>query len=186
MDIFKNIFHWLVSAFGGGSKSSAVVTNNIIVNGASASSENTRDSTVAQEMHCDIEYMKTHTDILFIDNEKFQIVKTIKEAGWKNTHWLNGATLKNTDNERIVAADIIFVDIVGVAPTLFRDEGLGLIVSLKEKYPRKIVILYSSQGSHDIHHRAFDMIDDKMRKESRAGIFLNKIDKYAKKVCYSK
>lgn len=183
MEAIRKVFKWLFEVLLGGDQSTATVTNNInIGSGAAVSAEISNQPEKANEPNYDVGFLKAHTNILFIDDEKFQITKTIQEAGWKNTYWLNGKTLKNTDTERIRQADIIFVDIVGVASSLFEDEGLGLIVCLKKRYPSKVVILYSSESRHNIHHEAFDLIDDKMKKETRAGVFLTKIEKYAKKV----
>lgn len=183
MGAISKFFKWLFEVLLGGSQSTTTVNNNInIGTTAGVTAEISSQPSKSNEPNYEVDFLKAHTNILFIDDEKFQITKTIQEAGWKNTYWLNGKTLKNTDTERIRQADIIFVDIVGVAGSLFEDEGLGLIVYLKKRYPSKIVILYSSESRHNIHHEAFDLIDDKMKKETRAGVFLAKIEKYAKKV----
>lgn len=183
---FKSFIEWLLGLFVGSNtntNSVSVPVNVPINNSINISTTGKPEVTApvtAGSGNVDIDYLKSHTNILFIDDEKFEIINNIKAAGWKHTSWLNGKKLKDLSTERIRKADIIFIDVIGVAPVLFDDEGLGLIVYLKDNYKEKRVIIYSVESRHDIHHRAFQVADDKMKKNTRAGIFLEKIEKQAR------
>lgn len=128
-----------------------------------------------------IEGQKAQTNILFIDNEDFQIVSIIKKAGWKNCSLIKKISDLNTD--RIKKAQIIFVDIRGVGEELFgKDAGLGVAKALKEKYPDTIVILYSAENNWNIFHDALTLVDDKIEKNAKPIEFISMIEMYADKI----
>ena len=78
--------------------------------------------------------IKNVARILFIDDHKFRLIDILKSGGWHNVQWI-----KDVDSLSITEvcdAHIILVDIQGVGKKMqFHDEGLGLTIALKEKYP---------------------------------------------------
>lgn len=130
-----------------------------------------------------IEGIKAQTNILFIDDDKeFKIVPILKKAGWKNTSFFPNADVRDTNAERIRKAHIIFVDIIGVGKTLYEDEGLGLVVDLKKKYPQKKVVIYSAIPEHKLFHEAIKLADDQIPKNSQPAVFVSLIETLAEDI----
>lgn len=113
-----------------------------------------------------LEATKTSKRILFIDDDvKFKIVKILKNAGWVNTTILKD--LVSLDSPAVINADLFFVDVNGVGKLLdFKDEGLGLAKALKERYPNKGVVIYSSDKTGDRFHEALRQADDFLSKDA--------------------
>ena len=126
--------------------------------------------------------IKNGCRILFIDDQKFDIVDRLKEQeGWKNTSRIKD--LDSISQRELLDAHIVLVDVQGVGKKMqCPDEGLGLIVAIKEKYPQKKVIMYSgeSQGKVDSFHKASNLVDYRLRKTSTQYEFNNVIEKFAK------
>lgn len=127
-----------------------------------------------------IEGMRAQTNILFIDDDKkFKIVSIIKSSGWKNTTFFPNPDVKDINDERIRKAHIIFVDILGVAKTLYEDEGLGLAADLKKKYPEKKIVIYSAEPAHQSFHEAWKITDDRIQKNAQPAEFISCIETLA-------
>ena len=126
--------------------------------------------------------IKNGCRILFIDDHKFDIVDRLKsQDGWKNTLWIKD--LDSISQTELVDAHIVLVDVQGVGKKMqCPDEGLGLIVAIKEKYPQKKVIMYSgeSQGKIETFHKAWNVADHSMKKSATQYEFNNIIEKFAK------
>ena len=131
-----------------------------------------------------IEGMRAQTNILFIDDDKeFKtIVPILKKAGWKNTSFFSDPDVKDTSAEKIQKAHIIFVDIKGVGKTMYEDEGLGLVVDLKRKYPDKRVVIYSAIPEHKVFHEAMKLADDRIPKNSQPAVFVSAIETLAENI----
>lgn len=105
--------------------------------------------------------------ILFIDDKSFPLVDILKNEGWKHV-----TRIKDVDaleQPEVKEANILIVDIQGVGKKLkFKDEGLGLIIALKDKYPSKKVIVYSAedQGKIQAFHPGIDKADKRLSKNS--------------------
>ena len=119
---------------------------------------------------------KNNIRILFVDDEhtKFKMVSILKKAGWKNTKSTKDIT--DLDDYKAKEADIIFVDINGVGKTLFEDQGLGLASALKKKYPKKKIVIYSSETKGDRFHKALREVDDCLSKDAEPYQFVNLIE----------
>jgi len=119
--------------------------------------------------------------ILFIDDRNFPVVDIIKNAGWINTKRIKDAeAIEQTD---IREAHIIFCDIQGVGKKLkFKDEGLGLVIALKNSYPNKKVIVYSGedQGRVEAFHKGLDVADGRLSKLADPYQFQLLVEKYSK------
>jgi hypothetical protein len=102
--------------------------------------------------------------ILFVDDDTtFQVVRIIKKAGWCNVKAIKD--IDSLDAPSIKEADLFFIDIQGVGKALkFKDEGLGLALALKDKYPNKKVVIYSAEPRGDRFHQAFRVADDFLSK----------------------
>ena len=114
-----------------------------------------------------LDNMKQISRLLFIDDKKFAVVDILIRAGWLNTQSIKD--VESLDQTEIKDAHIIFVDIQGVGKKLhFQDEGLGLTIALKEKYPNKKIIVYSSedQGRVQAFHKGIDIADARLSKSA--------------------
>src|SRR3989344_1680888 len=109
------------------------------------------------------EEIKRATNILFIDDEKFEYIDRIRDAGW-NVHQLYD--INNLDDEQIKKADIIFLDYKGVGRVLSpSQQGIGLLKGLKKKYSDKPVIFYSAHAAFSLGDE-FKIADDWLPKNA--------------------
>lgn len=160
-------------------------TQNVTVNVTQPSIvSNTSDIEAKESMTpLTIDGIRAQTNILFIDDDKeFKIVKILKRAGWKNTCFFSDTDVKDINAEKIRNAHIIFVDIKGVGQTMYNDEGLGLVVDLKKKYPRKKVVIYSAISEHSLFHDAIKLADDQIPKNSQPAVFVSLIETLAEDI----
>lgn len=124
--------------------------------------------------------LKELTRILFIDDQEFDLLESIKQEGWRVNHIKD---LDKFDNTLLKDAHIICVDVLGIGEKLnYKDGGLGLVKDIKKEYPNKKIILYSSVASHDIFDEAIDLVDRKVHKDGKLYPFLNAIEELSYKV----
>lgn len=124
--------------------------------------------------------LKDKTRILLIDDEETNLVESLKGEGW---HIKYMADLDKYNNTDLKDAHIVCVDIKGVGKILnIKDEGLGLIRNIKEKYPEKRIILCSSFSSHDIFDNAIDLVDKKVYKDGQTHPFDSAIEELSYKL----
>lgn len=124
--------------------------------------------------------LKDKTRILLIDDEETNLVESLKGEGW---HIKYMADLDRYNNTDLKDAHIVCVDIKGVGKKLnIKDEGLGLIRNIKEKYPEKRIILCSSYSSHDIFDNAVDLVDKKVYKDGQTHPFDSAIEELSYKL----
>lgn len=125
--------------------------------------------------------IKAITHILFIDDNNFPIVTSLKRAGWVNTKLKKKIT--SIDDPLILDSHIIFVDIVGVCKELFKDEGLGLARALKEKYgDQKKIILYSAETEGNRFDKTIRMVDEALPKNAEVYEFIDLVDRFAQEI----
>jgi hypothetical protein len=128
-----------------------------------------------------IEDIKSICKILFIDDKKFGVVDILQNAGWKNTKRIKD--IKSLDDQDVIDANIIFVDVQGVGRSLkFRDEGLGLTMALKKKYQNKKIIVYSSEdeGKIETFHKALSIADARLSKNADPYEFQSIVEQFGK------
>lgn len=132
-----------------------------------------------------LEHLKRKVKILFIDDDnKFKVVKILKNAGWLNTRLVKD--IKSYDDQCVLESDIIFVDVQGVGKNVeSKDEGLGLSMHLKKKYPQKKIIIYSAETKGDRFHEALRVADDFLAKNADSFEFQTMVEKFSK-VLYAK
>jgi hypothetical protein len=128
------------------------------------------------------EKRKRLTNILFVDDKKmFNVVSILKTSGWKNTKIK--ADLKSLDENDLAEANICFIDVQGVGRLLrFKDEGLGLALAIKRKYPLKKVVIYSAQSEGDRFHEALQAADALLRKDADPYEFQNLVEEFSKEI----
>lgn len=112
----------------------------------------------------DILFLKRETKILFIDDDsEFKIVGILKRMGWEYTSILTDIT--SLEQNALVEADVVFVDIQGVGVSLqLPEEGLGLALAIKKRHPAKKVIIYSSHEDGSRFHEALQEADYSLPK----------------------
>lgn len=128
-----------------------------------------------------LDEIKQICKILFIDDKTFPLIDILKTAGWSNTRRIKD--VDSLDQSEVRESHIMFVDIQGIGRKLkFHDEGLGLIVALKTKYPNKKIIAYSAedQGQVQAFSDGINMADSRMSKNADPYQFQFLVEKFAK------
>ena len=126
-----------------------------------------------------IDFMKSKTKILFIDDDKnFNVVKILKDSGWRHTKSV--IDVKSIDLQIVKDSHIYFVDINGVGKLLsLEHEGLDLALMIKQKYPNKKIIIYSANRKTNAFHEAWDTCDFKLEKNALPNQFQNIVEQYS-------
>ena len=125
--------------------------------------------------------LKLRTNILFIDDESFKIVSILKKTeGWINTKSIKD--IHSPSEPEIRWAHIIFVDVNGVGGNLFNNQGLGVALEIKKRYPEKRVVLYSAETKHDAFSEAWDVVDARLPKNADPIVFITKVESFAKSI----
>ena len=116
---------------------------------------------------------KSTVVILFIDDNKVSFIQAMKKAGYSIVRYLKDCN--NIHIQYVVDADIIFVDVNGVAMTLFpKEQGFGLAKAIKEQYPNKCVVLYSAEPQY--FKKDYNILDSVLPKNSEPYEFIKIID----------
>lgn len=130
-----------------------------------------------------LDEIKNICKILFIDDRSFPIIEMLEKNGWRNIQKVNDIT--GTDQQEVREAHILFIDIQGVGKKMkLSDEGLGLTVAIKKKYPNKKVIVYSAedQGQVKAFHEGFELADSQLSKNASSYEFQFRLEKFAKEI----
>ncbi len=126
-----------------------------------------------------LDEIKQICKIIFVDDKKFGVVDILEKAGWVNSKRLKD--ILSLDDNDIKEAHILFVDIQGVGKALkFKDEGLGLISALKNKYPSKNIVVYSAESEGDRFHEGLSNADARLSKNADPYEFQLLVEKFAK------
>ena len=128
-----------------------------------------------------IEEIKKAIKVLFVDDEDFSArLSTIRDAGW-NVNQIHEVT--NFDSEDIKSADIIFMDYMGVGKTLTPKEGgIGLLKSIKKRYPKKFIVFYSGYAGFIPGHEVHSIADAWIDKHADTFVYIDQIEDAATKV----
>ncbi len=112
----------------------------------------------------DVVELKRTSQILFIDDDRgFKIVGILKKMGWENTKLVTD--ISSLEQSQLLNADVIFVDIQGVGRIMqYSDEGLGLALAIKRRYPAKKVVIYSAEEKGARFHEALQEADYSLPK----------------------
>jgi hypothetical protein len=129
----------------------------------------------------DLDTLKAKIHVLFIDDQKFKVVNILKNSGWVYTQ--RTSDVGSIDMMLIQQAHILFVDIQGVGRKLeFHDEGLGLAHAIKQKYPAKKVVIYSTQTQGERFHNALREADDFLPKNADPYEFQQVTERLAREI----
>lgn len=156
--------------FKGRSRPAETEKPHIVINNQNSLGSNPRDSvgtaTDGKIMKKSLDSYKNETYILFIDDDvRFKVAKILAKSGWVHTKLVKDAI--TLDDQDIVQAHILFIDVQGVGVSLgFSDEGLGLALAIKEKYPHKKVVIYSAETKGDRFHAALRKADSFLSKNA--------------------
>ena len=123
----------------------------------------------------DTQYIKDRAHILFIDDQSFEKVERLKEAGWIVEKVKD---IKSLDDDKVRRSHVIFVDYKGVGKFLSpQEEGVGLIAALKKRYPTKRIVLYSAHSEFSLNDEIKHKIaDDILPKNSDTYVYIEKIE----------
>ncbi|WP_421978108.1 hypothetical protein [Roseivirga seohaensis] len=111
----------------------------------------------------DFEEIKKRTRIIVIDDENSFPVSIFENEGYSINKW---DSVKDYQKLESGFYDIIVLDIKGVAEHISEDDGIGVLVDLKEKNPSQIIISFS-QHSYDLNKvKFFQLADDNITKPS--------------------
>ncbi|MEC5166338.1 hypothetical protein RCH18_002077 [Flavobacterium sp. PL11] len=156
--------------------------NNLTVNFASNAEQLNSDKITPIKETIDIDKLRKSTSILFIDDDtKFKVVKILINEGWINTKSITD--LKSYNDDVIKNSDIVFVDVQGVGKILdCKDEGLGLALNIKSKYPDKKVVIYSAVQIHNVFHDAIQKVDFLLSKDAEPYEFISLIERFSKEL----
>lgn len=154
-------------------------TNSVTINVGKIDQEILQKESTSKTKDDKLEKLKRVTKILFIDDDKkFNVVKILKDSGWKNTKSVTD--IKSLDIPVVDCADIVFVDINGVGKLLNCEyEGLDIALMLKQKYPAKKVVIYSANKNNNSFHKAWDKCDFKLEKNALPYQFQNLVEQYS-------
>lgn len=121
---------------------------------------------------------KAETKILFIDDDpRFKVTKILSKSGWIHTRLIKDA--ETLETSEIIDAHILFIDVQGVGVAMgFSDEGLGLALAIKRKYPSKKVIIYSAETQGDRFHEALRSADNFLPKNADPYEFQKIVEEY--------
>ncbi|MEZ5435745.1 MAG: response regulator, partial [Pseudomonadales bacterium] len=126
-----------------------------------------------------IDDLKKYTKVLIIDDEDpVDIKEYLKKEGWKVQYIPD---LDAISNKKLIDSHVICVDIMGVGKLLGVESGMGLVKAIKQTYPEKKIIIYSSVPKHDSFDDAWDYVDKKLRKESTLLPYSSAIEELASK-----
>lgn len=152
----------------------SVIVNNFIPK------EITKNASGAELEATNMKPSKLDIRILFVDDDTaFKVVKILKREGW--THTKIKKDVSSLDDPEVLEADILFIDVQGVGKALqFTDEGLGLVLALKRKYPLKKVVIYSAETTGDRFHTALKSADQTIRKNAEPYEFITLIEELSK------
>ena len=119
--------------------------------------------------------LKLNTRVLFVDHDaNCRYAAMIINAGWISTKI--SADISNFDASDVFEAHGIFVNAEGVGAGFFYDQGYGLAVALKEKYPAKKIVIYGVDGRPDIFLKTARGVDAYIPKGAQAYDFVKLLE----------
>lgn len=169
--ILSGIWRWLRSTPAGSEPTNASLSNH-----QSVVVQVTPRTSLPKHPEIKNTKQKSAVSILFIDDDvKFQVVNILKRNGWINTKIIKDVV--SLEQAEVAAADIYFVDIQGVGVNLrFKDQGLGLVIALRKKYPTKKIVIYSAENANAFH-AAFGQADERISKDADPYEFMEAVDR---------
>lgn len=126
------------------------------------------------------EQIRKMTRVLVIDDDcpDLPLVDHLKKEKW---HVEAIDDLDSFTNTKFQKAHIICLDIMGVGKKLNVENGMYLVKEIKDRFPEKKIILYSSVSQQDIFDEAVDIVDKRLRKTSTFMPFSSAVEDLANK-----
>lgn len=188
METFLNFLssnkEWLFSGVG----ASAIIGSVAYIFKTKQDPEKTQTQTVSQNVTVNVNSEKEAStkalntksidkesiSILFIDDQTFDYINNLKNAGYINVRRIRN--VKQIDCPEIINANVIFVNVNGVGTNLFpKEQGLGVAKAIKTRFGNtKNVYLYSA--SHQELSLDFNILDGVLPKNADPYEFINLID----------
>lgn len=130
-----------------------------------------------------LDEVRARCRVLFIDDETdFDIIKVLRNQSW---HIEQLTDLETLDDSKLQQAHVVFVDIHGVGKALqFADEGLGVVRAIRDRFPEKMLVIYSIVSEGNRFHPSLSIADERLPKDSEPYRFLQIIEKLASR-CFS-
>jgi hypothetical protein len=119
---------------------------------------------------------KDVVNILVIDDQhrSFSLGKILSDKD--KYPWISYASVADLDSmtqQSLVDADLVFVDINNVGKKLTPiTQGLGLAEEILNRYPKKTVVLYSSDIKQDMTHPVLSRVAGRLYKEDEPRNFI--------------
>lgn len=124
-----------------------------------------------------IEQLQKQTKVLLIDDdEPTELRMMLRKSGWTVLYMED---LDSLESKKLKESQIICIDIMGVGKCLQVENGMELVKDIKNKYPEKKIILYSSVSQQDIFSDAIDYVDKRIRKQSSLLPFATAVEERA-------
>lgn len=180
LNFISNNKEWLFSGLG----ASAIIGSVAYIFKNKQDSEKTQTQNVTVNVNSEKEAStkvlniksidKESISILFIDDQTFDYINHLKNAGYINVRKIRN--VKQIDCPEIINANVIFVDVNGVGTNLFpTEQGLGVAKAIKKRFGNsKNVYLYSA--SHQPLSSDFNILDGVMSKNADPYEFINLIE----------
>lgn len=110
----------------------------------------------------EIRKLRKLTKILIVDDEKDSFpIESLQNNGYTIEHWPEVKDLEKLVNGDF---DIIVLDIKGVAASICKEDGFGILEHIKQRNPSQIVIAFSGQNFDIGKSHFFKMADDVLCK----------------------
>lgn len=116
--------------------------------------------------------------IAVIDDDQFPWEDALNETGFETSTFKDYTLPLKQSNQKIKSInlekyDAIIVDINGIGTEIFKDsQGLGVIESLREKFPFKVIIAYTASPGIIITKRKDNIVDAVFSKDWSEDDFL--------------
>lgn len=128
-----------------------------------------------------IELLKGKCHLVFVDDIEFPVINILRMSGWANVIHL--PDISSLDQCEIRDANIIFLDVQGVGKKLCCEQGgLGFILPLREKYPDKMIVVYSAEegGSISAFSEHINAAHKRISRNVEPIEFQLKVERYVK------
>ncbi|MBF0164967.1 MAG: response regulator transcription factor [Magnetococcales bacterium] len=157
-------------------RSQQVVITNVNSLDYSDGAVNKNENTQKNKQNISYALEKSEVRILFIDDDtKFQVVKILKNSGFLFVNIVKDVL--SLDSPEVIEAHILFIDIQGVGKHLqFNDEGLGLALAIKKRFPQKKIVIYSAETKGERFHDALRNADSFLAKNAEPYEFIQIIE----------
>lgn len=120
------------------------------------------------------EHLKRNCRIIFIDDEKLELVDDLKKEGFSAEQDFSGDNIQNIEKGYY---DLIILDYNGVGKRYGEDQGLALLKSIKRVNPSVYVLAYTTQNlSPEKSSEFYTLTDGTLNKDLGVGDSISRIE----------